>query len=774
MPTGAMPPANLRGRVFRKYILLFVGVVCAGLIANGLLDMWFSYREQKALLIRIQREQADAAASKISQFVKEIEGQMGWTTQLAWNTAGSEERHFDASWLLRQVPSIAALTLLDALGRERLKVSRLAPDVVDSRTDRSKEVGFVEAMARRVYYGPVYFRQGSEPYMTLALAGARRDAGVSLAEVNLTLIWDVVSQIKIGERGHAYVIDARGHLIAHPDISLVLSNSDVSHLAQVRAARTAASGPVLEQETVVGIQGQRVLAAYAPVAPLGWFVFVELPVSEAYAPIYASIQRAGASLAAALALAFFAGVLLARRMVVPIQALRAGAERIGSGDLSQRISIKTGDELEALGDQFNSMAARLEELYGTLERKVEHRTHQLELANIAKSRFLAVATHDLRQPLHALGLFVAQLRTRLEATERDHLIERIDAAIAAMNELFNALLDISKLDAGVLTPDLSDFPVDTLLKRIETTFAAAAREKGLKLRVVPSSAWVRSDFILLERILLNLVSNAVRYTHQGGVVIGCRRCGGQMRIDVCDSGIGVPDDQWRNIFAEFYRLGGYDQARTGGLGLGLAIVDRLGHLLNHPIGLVSRVGRGTRLSISVPEAVMREAAPVRLDAIPDTARDKLIVIVDDDELVLEGMRGLLQNWRCEVVTGPSASRALSSLSDHRRPDLIISDYRLAGAGTGLEAIEQLRSALGASIPAFLITGDTAPERLREANASGFHLLHKPVSPATLRATLNHLLRDRKELRGRPQSTTSAGRSTIYEPAASPIPEPRPQ
>jgi signal transduction histidine kinase/DNA-binding NarL/FixJ family response regulator len=778
MPMRAIAPAQLGGKLFRKYVLPFAGVLCAALVVNGLLDIWFSYREQTALLIRIQREQAESIAAKIDQFIKEIETQVGWTTQHPWSAATLEQRRFDGLLLLRQVPAITELAQLDSAGRERLRVSRVAMDLIDSQSDRSQEAAFVEAVARRVYHGPVYFRQESQPYMTLSVVGARREAGVSLAEVNLAFIWDVVTQTKVGERGRAYVIDEGGRLIAHPDISLVLSNSDLSQLGQVRAAQAAGTEAAPDQEAVESIEGERVLSASASVPTLGWLVFVELPVAEAYAPIYATLRRSGTLLAAALALALLASILLARRMVAPIQALRMGAERIGSGDLAQRISIKTGDELEALGDQFNSMAIRLEESYATLERKVEERTHQLELANLARSRFLAVATHDLRQPLQALGLFVAQLRTRVDDQERDHLIERTDAAVAAMNELFQALLDISKLDAGVLTPDLSEFPVDRLLKRIETTFAAAAREKGLRLRVVSSSAWVRSDFIMLERILLNLASNAVRYTAQGGVVIGCRQRGAQVRIDICDSGIGIAEDQQRNVFAEFYRLGGPDRERTGGLGLGLAIVDRLGRLLDHTIGLTSQLGRGTRFSVSIPSAASREKMSESLllvEPIADIARGKLIVIIDDDEIVLDSMRGLLRGWGCRVVAAQSDSAALASLANHdRRPDLIISDYQLANGGTGFEAIERLRSALGSPIPAFLISGDTAPERLREARASGYHLLHKPIGPAALRATLNHLMRDRRKTGEQLQEMTSPGTPTTHSSVASPTPEPRPQ
>src|SRR5437764_2653312 len=367
-----------RGRLFRKYVALILAVVCLALLANGLSEIWFSYQEHKASLIRIQREQAEAAAAKIGQFIKESESQVGWTTQLPWSAGTIDQRRFDGLRLLRQVPAITELSQLDASGSEQLRVSRLAMDVVASKADLSKEPKFAEAVAHKVYYGPVYFRRESEPYMTLALAGTRRDAGVSVAEVNLKLIWDVVSQIKVGNRGHAYVVDANGRLIAHPEISLVLRNTDLSRLAQVQAARAAGAGQATEPLQVAeDVQSRKVLTAFAHVAPLGWLVFVELPVAEAYAPLYTTIGRSGILLLAALALALLSGMFLARKMIVPIQALRAGAARIGTGDLSQRISIKTGDELEALADQFNDMAGRLEESYADLEKRVEIRTQEL-------------------------------------------------------------------------------------------------------------------------------------------------------------------------------------------------------------------------------------------------------------------------------------------------------------------------------------------------------------------------------------------------------------
>src|ERR1700733_10007471 len=374
-PARASATSIVRSRLFLKYVGLLIAVVTLALIANGIFDVWFSFQEQKASLLRIQREQAEATAGKIGQFISEIQNQLGWTTQLPWSASTLDQRRFDA---LRQLPAITELAEIDSTGHEQLRVSRLAMDVVGSGVDVSKDPAFTEAVVHKIYYGPVYFRRESEPYMTLSLAGTRRDTGVSIAQVNLKLIWDVLSKIKFAGHGRAFVVDADGRLIAHPDISLVLRNTDMSQLSQVQGARKGAGGKADEQVLeAVDIEGHKVLTASAPVAPLGWFVFVETPVEEAYAPLYAAIERTGLVLLGALALAFAAGLFLARRMVVPIQKLRAGAARLGSGDLGQRIAIKSGDEVEALVNQFNVMAERLQESYAHLEKKVEQRTREL-------------------------------------------------------------------------------------------------------------------------------------------------------------------------------------------------------------------------------------------------------------------------------------------------------------------------------------------------------------------------------------------------------------
>jgi signal transduction histidine kinase len=399
---GVIPqraPRRLWGTLFRKYVSLFLAVVTLALISNGLFQAWLATEEHRAALIRIQQEQADGAASKITQFIREIEGQLGWTTQLPWSASALEQRRFDGLRLLRQVPAITELTQLDANGRERLKVSRLSMDVVGSMTDQSQEPRFKEAIANKAYYGPVYFRRESEPYMALAMAGTRRDAGVSVAEVNLKFVWDVITQIRVGERGHAFVIDARGRLIAHPDISLVLRNTDMTRLAHIKAAREETQVAAADRMKVAtDIKGQRVLTAHATAAPLGWTVFVELPEVEANAPLYSTLRRSILLLLAGLGLAFLAGLLLARRMVVPIRALRAGATRIGAGNLDERISVRTGDELEDLAEGFNAMAGQLQESYASLERKVAERTAELA-QSVAELRALGEVSQAINSTL---------------------------------------------------------------------------------------------------------------------------------------------------------------------------------------------------------------------------------------------------------------------------------------------------------------------------------------------------------------------------------------
>ena len=401
------PAAPRRGRLFVKYVVSLVGLVAVLLIGNGALDVWFSYNEAKQALVRIQQEKAEAAAQRIAEFVDEIERQIGWTTHAQWSAGTVDQRRFDYVRLLRQVPAITELAQLDSDGHEQLKVSRLAMDAVGSGTDYSQDPKFTQAVAHKVWFSPVYFRKESEPYMTIAVAHAGRKPGVTVADVNLKLIWDVVSAIKVGQAGYAYVVGSDGRLIAHPDISLVLRDTDLSGLPQVAAALAnpaAAREPSANVTIAPNHAGVSVLTAHAAIPALNWLVFVELPASEALAPLYQLLTRSGILLGVGLLLAAVAGGLLARRMVVPIRRLQEGAERLGAGELGHRIELKTGDEIEALADRFNRMGAQLRDSYATLEGKVEARTHELtealdyQTATSEVLRIVATSPDDL-QPI---------------------------------------------------------------------------------------------------------------------------------------------------------------------------------------------------------------------------------------------------------------------------------------------------------------------------------------------------------------------------------------
>ena len=386
-----------RGRLFRKYVVVLLLLVGGVLALSSLVQLYFSYRETRLALTRIEREKAMAAAAKIEQFIQEIERQVRGAVQDAFDdpVMARAQREEDYLRVLRNVPAVTDIRHLDDSGREEVRVSRLELDAMHSREDFSKAPIFLETRAGKSYLSPVLFRNESEPFLTIAVPAGEGGGGVTAAEVNLRAIWDVVSQIKVGATGYAYAVDGSGMLVAHPDISMVLRKRDLSTLPQVRAARAGGPDPKADAEAAMvapGLDGGQVLAAHAAIAPLGWIVIIEQSLGEAFAPLWPSIVRNAVVLVLGLGLSVLASVGLARRMVAPIRTLQEGAARIGAGDLGHRIEVRTGDELEALGQEFNRTAGQLQASYAGLEQKVEARTRELAAAN----RDLAGALEELR------------------------------------------------------------------------------------------------------------------------------------------------------------------------------------------------------------------------------------------------------------------------------------------------------------------------------------------------------------------------------------------
>lgn len=366
-----------------------------------------------------------------------------------------------------------------------------------------------------------------------------------------------------------------------------------------------------------------------------------------------------------------------------------------------------------------------------------------EKANIAKSKFLAAASHDLRQPLHALSLLVGALAERIQYKEVRGIVDKIRAAVAALENLFNALLDISKLDSGVLQPCIEDFHLQPLFDRMENDYRPEAEQKGLTFDVDNCGELViRSDTILLERILRNFVSNAVRYTNKGSINLTARQQGGQIAIMVTDTGLGIPEEKKGIIFDEYVQLDNPERDRDKGLGLGLAIVSRIAHLLGHDLQLDSTEGGGSEFRVYVPLGEKARQIQSSVAIAPEFNQElhgMRVLVIDDDKPILDALKVLLAGWGCDVITAETVEEARQELiSRDVAPNAILSDYRLRENITGIEAIKAIEAMHGQEIPALLITGDMNIEQSTEKGMDEYRILHKPVQPARLRAFLKHV------------------------------------
>jgi signal transduction histidine kinase len=627
-------PGGRRSRLFGKYVLVFVVLVSGALLTSSSIDLYFSFQEQRTALTSLQQEKASAAAAEIAHFLSDMSRQLEWTIQP--DTVTIAERRAEYLRLIRRAPAISDVRYVAPDGRLRLSVSRFSINREDQLTDASSEPAFRQATRTLPYFGPVYFQSESEPYMEVAVR--EPDGGVVIAEVNLKFIWDVVSRIRIGQAGNAYVVDQQGILVAHPDIGRVLQKTDLSTAPQFTTAqadtRLNVDQPVLDLPSPFG-RGQ-VLTAHRRIEPPGWWVFVEQPLEEAFAPLYASVLRTVALLLVGLVLSVGASLILARRMVTPIQALRTGAMLVGAGALDQRIDVQTGDELEELAAEFNEMAEQLRVSYTHLEIKVQERTSELatafqdlaatsrklQVANQHKSEFLANMSHELRTPLNAIIGFSEMLSEgmlgELSDRQKDYVLD-ILASGRHLLALINDILDLSKVEAGRMELELNEFSVAEVLEYALGIVRAWSIRQGLTLYldVDPDVGFIEADERKIKQVMFNLLSNALRFTPSGGSIeVMARRESepDQVVIAVCDSGIGIAHEQQARIFDEFYQATGEPGRTRDGTGLGLALAKKFVTLHGGELWVESEPGMGSTFFFTLPRQ-----APVSVAVEPQPA-----------------------------------------------------------------------------------------------------------------------------------------------------------
>lgn len=547
----------------------------------------------------------------------------------------------------------------------------------------------------------------------------------------------LASELEASRLSTVRVRDSRGQLIASHGLPAA---AQYTQHAEIRLPSLGPNEDGLFSDTAAPLQNQ-----------LGQ---VEAGVSLGQIQAFKrdTLLHAALLMLVALALTGALAWRLSNRLAGQLRHVGRVVGRLAHNDLTVRAQLPPAGEVGALAAGVNDMAEALQAHRGELEKRIREATADLaakktmaERANQAKSRFFASASHDLRQPLHALSLFVAALKTRNLQPGIQGLIDNIEASTAAMELLLNSLLDISRLDAGTIETHPVHFSLGSLLDNLNKQFSPLAAEKNLRLRFHPIDVTLYSDPLLIERILLNLIANAIRYTDKGGVLVACRRRGRMLRLSVIDSGRGIPPEQQESVFQEFVQLDNTARDRSKGLGLGLAIVSRLSRLLGHRVDLLSRPGRGSAFSIDVPCGDARLIrSPLPLAAPGKLAADALVVLVDDESAILRGMAELFDNWHIDLVTAHSVAEAEQGLvSLDRIPDVIVTDYRLPGDTDGIAVITRLRQQFGHDIPAVLVTGDTAPDTILRITQAGFPLLHKPLRPAKLRALLTHLIQQRR-------------------------------
>jgi len=482
-------------------------------------------------------------------------------------------------------------------------------------------------------------------------------------------------------------------------------------------------------------------------------VLVDMSLHDAIAAQHASLRYALIAVSLSLLVAGMIGWQAARRISAPLRHLAGAVRQLGQGDRRVAVAVTDHTEIGELQQGFNHAAAALYDVQRGMEQQIERATQELarknaalEAASQARSRFLAAASHDLRQPLYALTLFSSALAVDEHDPQRLDRIAHIQECVQSLDHLFGELLDLSRLETGAVQVEISEFPLSQVLAEVSRNFDIVAEQRGLQLAIHPTRLWVRSDRTMLTRILNNLVSNALRFTRHGGALVGTRRAGnGRVRIEVWDTGSGIAPEHLPCVFDEFYRIddhpdAGHDNGSHSGLGLGLPTVQRLAELLDTEVMVKSRLGRGSVFHFQLPIADTRPELPVPDGDVPVDLAGKRVLVVDEDPAILSGIRFLLLSWGCEVEVAEDQLQALEAVENWPGPpDIVICDLHLRGGERGLDVFAALDRHYqrdgGAPFARLLVTGETRIDRLREIIAARIPLLYKPASPQQLRSAM---------------------------------------
>jgi len=613
-------PARPHRRLIWKYVVVVVTLVAAAIVSVGLTELYFSYQDSKRALTQVERDKASSAATSIEQLTQKLLLELESVAQppTEQGAAGLKERNDDFHRLLDRDELISQLSYLDASGKEQVRTSPLELDRIGQGPDLSRSAKFIRARAEHQYFGRVYFQRGSRPHMTISVAERGAGRGVVVAVIDLSFVTDVIARARVGTTGYAYAVDSRGFVITHPITNLVLQHTNFAKLPQVRAAlhgsvKASADSSGHDQN------GTKVLSAYETIEPLDWRVFVEEPLSEVLAPLKAAIWRTALLLVAFLTLAIATSVLLARRLVRPIESIQTAAAKIGSGSLNQRIEVPSNDELGALAEEFNRMAAQLEESYSSLEQKVQERTQELatalsdldeksrelEAASRHKSEFLANMSHELRTPLNAILGFSQVLRERLFGDVNEKQAEYLDDILTSAHHLLaliNDILDLSKVEAGQVELEVAPFSLREALEGGLVMVRERATSDGVQvaLTALPDADVVTGDERRIRQVIFNLLSNAVKFTPAGGAVdVSAARANGEVRVSVADTGPGIAAADHERIFEEFQQTEAGVEQREG-TGLGLALSKRLVELHGGRIWVDSELGHGSTFVFTLP------------------------------------------------------------------------------------------------------------------------------------------------------------------------------